>query len=119
MKVKRGSLYAADLNPRFGSEPGKVRPVLVLQTDFINASHPSTIVCLLTTQVRPDVDLLRVHLKKGEAGIDRDSDVMIDQLRSIDNGRLKNEIGALSVSRLREIEEKVLIVLDLLKDGSQ
>lgn len=113
MKIKRGHLYTADLNPRFGTEPGKVRPVLVLQTDLINSEHPSTLVCLLTTKVRPEAEILRVHLRKGEAGVDVDSDVMIDQLRAIDNRRLKKEIGKLSPARLEEVESKLKIVLDL------
>lgn len=113
MKVRRGHLYSADLNPRFGTEPGKVRPVLVLQTDLINGEHPSTLVCCLTTRTRPEVEVLRVHLKKGEAGLSRDSDVMIDQIRAIDNRMLKREIGKLSPRRLEEVEEKIGIVLDL------
>ncbi|HEX5037679.1 MAG TPA: type II toxin-antitoxin system PemK/MazF family toxin [bacterium] len=113
MKIKRGHLYTADLNPRFGTEPGKVRPVLVLQTDLINTDHPSTLVCLLTTRVRPETEILRVHLRKGEAGVEVESDVMIDQLRAIDNRRLKKEIGKLSPSRLEEIERKLKTVLDL------
>lgn len=113
MKIRRGHLYTADLNPRFGTEPGKVRPVLVIQTDFINPLHPSTLVCCLTTKVRPEVEMLRVHLKRGESGLKQDSDVMIDQIRAIDNRRLKREMGKLSSARLAEVEEKIKIVLDL------
>jgi len=113
MKIRRGHLYSADLNPRFGTEPGKVRPVLVLQTDLINDEYPSTLVCCLTTRVRPEVEVLRVHLKKGEAGLSRDSDVMVDQIRAIDNRRLKRELGRLAPRRLAEIEEKLRIVLEL------
>lgn len=113
MNIKRGHIYTADLNPRFGTEPGKVRPVLVVQTDLINTDHPSTLVCLLTSKVRPEAEILRVHLRKDEAGLDRPSDVMVDQVRAIDNRRLKKKVGGLSPTRLSEIDEKLRIVLDL------
>lgn len=113
MKLRRGEIYTADLNPRFGTEAGKVRPVLVIQTDFINEIHPSTLVCPLTTKVKSKTEILRVHLKEGEAGLDKESDVMIDQIRSIDNGRFKRKLGSLNRRRLEEVEEKIKIVLDL------
>ena len=113
MRIQRGHLYTADLNPRFGTEPGKVRPVLVVQSDLMNGDHPSTLICLLTTQLHREAKLLRVHLKKGEAGLSQDSDIMIDQIRAIDNRRLRRELGRLTSSRLREVEERILTVLDL------
>lgn len=113
MNIKRGHIYTADLNPRFGTEPGKVRPVLVIQTDLINGGHASTLVCLLTTQVRPEAEILRVHLRKGEGGLERPSDVMVDQIRAIDNRRLGKKVGGLSPMRVSEIDEKLRIVLDL------
>lgn len=113
MKIKRGHLYTADLNPRRGTEPGKIRPVLVVQTDFMNGEHPSTIVLLLTTKVRSDAQVLRIHLKKGEGGLKEDSDVMVDQLRAIDNLRFKREVGRLSPARLAEVEEKLSLILEI------
>lgn len=113
MRIKRGYLYSADLNPRFGTETGKIRPVLVIQTDLMNTDHPSTIILPLTSQVRPQAEILRIHLKKGESGLKKDSDVMIDQMRSIDNRRFKSELGRLSGERLQEIEEKLRVIIDL------
>ncbi len=113
MKIERGHICTADLNPRFGTEPGKVRPVLVIQTDLINTEHPSTLICLLTSKTKPEVEVLRVHLRKGEAGLERPSDILIDQIRAIDNRRFRKEVGGLSASRMTEIEEKLKIVLDL------
>lgn len=114
MKISRGTLYTADLNPHHGTEPGKVRPVLVIQTDFINNTlHPSTIVLLLTSQVRPEAEILRFHLRKGESGLTQDSDIMLDQIRAIDNSRFRKEIGRLSLSKLRSVEQRIRIVLSL------
>lgn len=113
MKIKRGYLYSADLNPRYGTEPVKMRPVLVLQTDLINDDHPSTIICPITSKVKSDVMVLRSHLRKGESGLPRKSDILIDQIRSIDNRRFKRQLGKLSQLRLGEVEDKIKIILDL------
>ena len=87
MRIRRGLLYLADLNPRLGTEPGKVRPVLVIQTDLLNlAGHPSTWVLPCTTRLSGG-NLLRVSLPRGIAGNRGDCEIMIDQNRAIDNRR--------------------------------
>lgn len=114
MSFVHGDLYAADLNPRFGTEPGKVRPVLVIQTDLLNeADHPSTWVIPCTTRVVAGDNPLRVHLPKGIAGNPRDCDLMIDQSRTIDNGRLKRRLGSLPPPLLREVKAKLRQLGDL------
>src|SRR5688572_14263565 len=95
MKIKQFELWVADLNPRTGTETGKVRPVVIIQTDLLNKSHPSTIVCPITTNVQPESEILRVHLSKGTANVKEDCDIMIDQIRAIDNSRLLHKIGQL------------------------
>jgi len=64
MKIKKFHIYLADLNPRFGTEPGKFRPVVVIQTDLLNNVHPSTVICPVTTNIINEVSFLRVHLSK-------------------------------------------------------
>ena len=87
MQVKHGFLYLADLNPRLGTESGKVRPVIVIQTDFLNEiQHPSTWILPCTTQLIGE-NISRVSLPKGIAGNVEDCEVMVDQSRSIDNQR--------------------------------
>jgi len=113
MKIQRGYLYTANLSPQFGTEPGKIRPVLVLQTDLINGMHPSTLVCCLTSQVRVEAQVLRVHLREGEGGLKKSSDIMIDQVRAIDNRRIQQAVGKLPSARLQEVEEKIRILFDL------
>ncbi len=87
-KFNRGEIWLADLNPRSGTEPGKVRPVLVIQNQaLLDASHPSTLIIPLTTHLVEDAEPLRLRLiKKG--GVERDSDLLIDQICAIDNVRL-------------------------------
>lgn len=89
MKAKQFEIWLANLDPRFGTEAGKTRPVLVVQTDLLNKVHPSTLICPLTTNVKPESQILRVNLAKGIASVKEDCAIMIDQLRAIDNKRLK------------------------------
>jgi len=95
MKIKLGQIWIADLNPRMDTEPGKVRPVVVVQTDHLNSIHPSTIICPITTNIYLEPEILRVHLKKGVANLKENCDILIDQTRSIDNKRLVKKIGSL------------------------
>ena len=105
MKVRRGSLYLADLSPHRGTEPGKVRPVLVVQTDLLNdAEHPSTWVLPCTTRLTGE-NILRVPLPRGMAGNREACEIMIDQSRAIDNRRFVRALRLLSRSVLRDVEE--------------
>lgn len=112
-KIKQFDVWVADLNPRVGTEPGKVRPVLIIQTDLLNETHPSSIVCPITTNVIEESDILRVHIKKGIAGLTTNSDIMIDQIRAIDNIRLKRKIGSLPISLIELVKDNIKIILDL------
>lgn len=113
MKIKRFEIWIADLNPRMGTETGKIRPVLVVQTDLLNKEHPSTIICPITTNVKLDSEILRVHLKKSKFGLKEDCDVMIDQVRAIDNKRLVRRIGQVDINIGEKIIENLKVVLDL------
>lgn len=113
MLVKQFEIWLADLSPSFGTEAGKIRPVLVVQTNLLNQIHPSTLVCPLTTNVIKDSKLLRVNIDKGLASLDQDSAVMIDQLRVIDNRRLIRKMGALPQELSEVVTENLKIILDL------
>jgi mRNA interferase MazF len=112
MKIKQFDIWIADLEPQRGTETGKVRPVLIVQTNLLR-DHPSTIVCPVTTNVAPESDILRVHLKKGTANLKSESDIMIDQIRAIDNRRLTNKVGELPQDLQQKVKENIKIVLDL------
>ena len=107
MKVRRGVLYLADLSPRVGTEPGKVRPVLVVQTDLLNdAGHPSTWVLPCTTRLAGE-NLLRVELPPGIAGNRDECEVMVDQSRAIDNRRFVRALRPLPRRILADVLEKL------------
>ncbi len=112
--TKRLEIWIADLSPRLGTEPGKKRPVLVVQTDFLNKiSHPSTIICPITTSIKSKSKILRVPLKKGQANLQKDSHILIDQIRAIENQRLVEKIGVLPKDLIGEVQKNLSIVLDL------
>ena len=114
MKIKQYDIWLADLNPQIGTETGKTRPVLVLQTNLLNKiDHPSTIICPITTNVKTESKILRVHIKKGTANVYESCDIMIDQIRSIDNKRLIKKIGKVPADLINKIKENINIVLDL------
>jgi len=111
MKIHKFHLYLADLNPKFGSEPGKIRPVVVIQTDSLNEVHPSTIICPITTMVIKKSSILRVHLSKRETNLRKDSDILVDQIRAIDNRRFLKHIGKLNRSHKEALLQNLTILL--------
>jgi mRNA interferase MazF len=114
MKINQFDIWLADLNPQIGTESGKTRPVLIIQTDLLNrAQHPSTIICPLTTQIVKGSTLLRVHFEKGVANLSEPSDAMIDQIRAIDNTRLIKKIGTVPATIQRKLSDNLRIILDL------
>jgi mRNA interferase MazF len=113
MKIRQFDIWTADLNHQIGTEPGKIRPVLVIQTDLLNSIHPSTIICPITTNVAKESDILRVHIKKGVSNMEKPSDLMIDQIRAIDNKRFVQKIGELPTDLRKRVVENLKIVLDL------
>ena len=84
----RGEVWLASLDPRRGTEPGKTRPVLLVQAQaLLDAGHPSTLVVPLTTTLLDDAEPLRVCAPASQR-LRRPSDLLVDQLRAIDNRRL-------------------------------
>jgi len=114
MKTKQFEIWIADLNPQIGTEPGKLRPVLIIQTDLLNElPHPTTVICPLTTNIAKKSDLLRVHLKKGDANLNEDCDVLIDQIRAIDNSRLISKVGAIPQHHAEKVVRNIKVLLDI------
>ena len=107
----------ANLNPRRGTEPGKTRPVLVVQSQaLLDAGHPSTLVIPLTTVLVEDAEPLRIRV----AAVDKlpqESDLLIDQLRAIDNKRLvKGPLCQLTRLLMSRVEIAIREVLDIAED---
>ena len=114
MNCKQFEIWLADLNPQVGSEAGKIRPVLVVQTDLLNQiPHLSTLICPLTTQITSGANILRVFVKKGTANLLYDCDIMIDQIRAIDNKRLMRKVGNLPHQLTEQVKDNVLVIFDI------
>jgi mRNA interferase MazF len=86
--------------------------IVTAWTGFPSPFHPSTIICPITTNVQPQAQFLRVHLAKGEGGLAGRSDVMVDQLRAIDNRRFIKHLGVLSRPSQEKLAENIRIVLN-------
>jgi mRNA interferase MazF len=114
MPIRRGHLYIVDFNPRIKTKPGKLRPALVLQSDLVNeAGYPSTIVIPTTTRIVENPGILRLHLKKGQGGVARDSDLLLGQLIAVANDSFRQEIGSLTQAFMEELENRIRIILNL------
>lgn len=109
--IRQYDIWLANLNPGKGTEPGKTRPVVILQTNLLNDLHPSTLICPVTSQVNPEAEYLRVHLKEGQ--LDKACDVLVDQIRAIDNRRLLQKLGSLDREQILILKRNIAIVLDL------
>jgi len=114
VRVKRGAIYLANFNPAKGTEPGKIRPCVVMQSDLLNeAGHPSTTVLPLTTQLLNEAAPLRYRLNSRDA-LEEDSDIMLDQARTIDNRRFMDAILTVLTEReMAEVETCWCIALGL------
>ena len=113
----RGEVWLANLDPPHGTEPGKTRPILIVQAQaLLDASHPSTLVIPLTTDIVADAQPLRVRVEAA-GRLRRTSDLLIDQLRAIDNRRLTHgPLTRLPPPRMAEVAEAIREVLDLPED---
>ena len=110
----RGEVWLANLNPRRGTEPGKTRPVLIVQAQaLLDAGHPSTVVVPMTTNIVAGAEPLRVRVA-ATGSLRADSDLLIDQLRAIDNRRLVNgPLAHLPRSLMLQVAGAIREVLDL------
>lgn len=111
---KRGSVWLANLNPGRGTEPGKIRPVLIVQSQaLLDADHPSTLIVPLTTRLVDDAEPLRLRVQ-AQGQLMKDSDLLLDQLRAIDNKRLaEGPLLQCSADFMAQVDAALHEVLDL------
>jgi len=114
MAARRGDILLADLNPPRGTEPGKKRPVVIVQSDLLNeVGHPSTLVCPITSKVEGEVQYLRVALPSGISGLRKPSAILVDQVRAIDNRRLVKVLGRVPEHTMALLTDRLGKILDL------
>jgi mRNA interferase MazF len=112
--VKRGDVFFADLSPVVGSEQGGVRPVLVIQNDIGNRFSPTVIVAAITAQIQKAKLPTHVEMEAAAHGFDRDSVVLLEQIRTIDKQRLTDKITHLDDETMRKVDDALLISVGLI-----
>ena len=113
--ISRGDLFSASLDPVVGSEQGGIRPVLVIQNDVGNRFSPTVIVAAITSQISKARLPTHVALRAGVGGLDLDSVVLAEQLRTIDKRRLRERLGVLPEPENNLVDQAVKISLGLLR----
>jgi len=111
--IKRGEIYFAQLNPVVGSEQGGIRPVLVVQNDIGNQYSPTTIVLAITSQINKAKLPTHIELKANSYGMERDSVILTEQIRTIDKTRLKQRIAVLNEDTMIQVDQALAISLGL------
>ena len=113
MNIKRGEIYYADLSPVIGSEQGGVRPVLIVQNDVGNKYSPTVIAATITSQ--RDKTNLPTHIKvQAEGcGLQKDSIVVLEQVRTIDKRRLKEKMGTLDICSMDMVDRALSVSFGL------
>ncbi|NLY54998.1 MAG: type II toxin-antitoxin system PemK/MazF family toxin [Firmicutes bacterium] len=113
LKVVRGEVYFADLSPVQGSEQGGTRPVLVLQNDVGNLYSPTTIVAAVTSRIHKAKLPTHVVLPAARYGLEKDSLVLLEQIRTIDKHRLKEKVCKLDLEYMEKVNDALEISLGL------
>lgn len=109
--IKRGEIYFADLSPAVGSEQDGIRPVLCIQNDVGNKFSPTTIIAPITSkQTKAD---LPTHVKLSSGSLDKESIVLLEQIKTIDTVRLGDRIGKLSKDDMGKVDHAIIVSLGI------
>ncbi len=113
MSVKRGEIYYADLSPVVGSEQGGIRPVLIVQNDVGNRHSPTVIAAAITSRLDKAKMPTHISLEASSCGLQKDSIVLLEQIRTIDKKRLKDRMGALDGTAMSRVDNALSISFGL------
>ena len=113
LDIKRGYLYYADLSPFVGSEQGGVRPFLIIQNDIGNKYSPTVIVAAITSQINKAKLPTHIEISAHEYGLNKDSVILLEQIRTIDKKRLREKIGCLDKNMMLKVDNSLQISLGL------
>lgn len=113
MIVKRGDIYYADLSPVVGSEQGGVRPVLVIQNDTGNKYSPTIIAAAITSRINKAKMPTHIELAAKDYGLNKDSVILLEQIRTIDKRRLREKIGRIDDGLMDSVNNALSISFGL------
>jgi len=111
--IKRGDIYYADLSPVIGSEQGGVRPVLIVQNDIGNKYSPTVIAAAITSQINKAKLPTHIEISAQDYGLQKDSVILLEQIRTIDKKRLREKIGHLDDELMEKVNEALSISFGL------
>jgi len=113
VKIRRGEIFLANLEPTKGSEHGGTRPVLIIQNDIGNEYSTTTIIAPITSTVMKKEYPTNVFVKKEDSKLSRDSTILLNQIRTIDNLRLIKKIGLLDNFTMNVVDRAIKVSLGL------
>ena len=113
MIVKRGDIYYADLSPVVVSEQGGIRPVLVIQNDIGNKYSPTVIAAAITSQINKAKMPTHIELAAKDYGLNKDSVILLEQIRTIDKRRLREKIGRIDDGLMASVNNALSISFGL------
>lgn len=113
MLIRRGDIYYADLSPVVGSEQGGTRPVLIIQNDIGNQYSPTTIVAAITAQIDKPRLPTHVALHVISGGLEKNSVILLEQIRTIDKSRLLEKVYTLDNDTMSKVNKAIEISLGL------
>ncbi|AKA71521.1 type II toxin-antitoxin system PemK/MazF family toxin [Clostridium sp. P21] len=111
--VKRGDIFYADLSPVVGSEQGGIRPVIIIQNDVGNKYSPTVIVAAITSQINKAKLPTHVEISSEAYGLNKDSVVLLEQIRTLDKRRLKEKIGHMTDIDMKKVDDALLVSVGL------
>ncbi|MDA3856574.1 MAG: type II toxin-antitoxin system PemK/MazF family toxin [Candidatus Woesearchaeota archaeon] len=108
IEIRRGEIVLVNLDPVIGSEQGKTRPVLVIQNDVGNEFSPTIIIASITSRVFEKEYLTNVFLSLKISELDKDSTVLLNQIRTIDKKRIIKKLGSLNVNYMKKVDRALI-----------
>ncbi len=115
MAIKRGDVFFADLSPVVGSEQGGMRPVLIIQNDIGNRFSPTVIIAAITAQIQKAKLPTHVEIDAKTYKFERDSVILLEQVRTIDKSRLTDKITHLDADVMSQVDKALEISFGLIK----
>lgn len=113
LRPRRGEVWIVELDPTRGHEIKKTRHCLVIQSDVLNKRLPTFILAPITSKVRPKWFPIGIIVKKGEGGLSKESQIMINQIKAADITRFKRRIGKISEDTMKLVNDSLAFVLGL------
>jgi len=113
INIKRGDVVLVNLDPVVGSEQGKIRPVLIIQNNISNEYSPITIIAPITSKIYSKEFPTNVFLPKKDSGLDKDSTILLNQIRTIDKSRISKRLSAVNEQIMKRVNMSIKSSLDL------